>query len=592
MTGGIEIVGVVLALYPLIIDAWQAFKATTKEAEVRHMITRLATEQIVFNALVDQLVGDTVSKAERANLDNASPRHRGQHGEHANDHWQKPELQANLKRTLGYSKMQNILAIVANIYQILKSMSIELRPSRPLLKRRPRDILRGVFSPHKPSRHQLKHLKQSLNNLREYNDDLQRLLCSPFIPISAEMEKKQFPSLGQSDFTHSSNIFKAMYNTYTCSCDTPHLVTLKLPKLVLGQHDDSLDERSATTTASLELLISNAESTDPNIASGPLETPESYSRYDTEKHDRCTQESSSLDLPITGREDSFWSFTSKNSHKKAPAAQTGSYGICQMTVEECFEEHAAAIEDLCTHFRKMCNAIQESQDLPEREPSTISSQNKRYTVKPSQSSGKHGKTQIPISLHDFLQDQFVSKRVRMRVGLQLSFAILHHYSTGWIDPEWTWRDLSISQGHGQFPEDSQLYIKKKFFSIHKKSSSTLWVLIKEQILTRLGFALIELALGKRLADLGDPGANNHDGMEPDIADYFTARNILEEGVLVAEQGKEYASVVRVCLDHQFYSHSCVSSLDSRQKSFHRDMETSVILPLHSLWETLWGGNKN
>lgn len=263
-----------------------------------------------------------------------------------------------------------------------------------------------------------------------------------------------------------------------------------------------------------------------------------------------------------------------------------------MTVEECFEEHAAAIEDLCTHFRKMCNAIQESQDLPEREPSTISSQNKRYTVKPSQSSGKHGKTQIPISLHDFLQDQFVSKRVRMRVGLQLSFAILHHYSTGWIDPEWTWRDLSISQGHGQFPEDSQLYIKKKFFSIHKKSSSTLWVLIKEQILTRLGFALIELALGKRLADLGDPGANNHDGMEPDMADYFTARNILEEGVLVAEQGKEYASVVRVCLDHQFYSHSCVSSLDSRQKSFHRDMETSVILPLHSLWETLWGGNKN
>lgn len=320
MTGGIEIVGVVLALYPLIIDAWQAFKATTKEAEVRHMITRLATEQIVFNALVDQLVGDTVSKAERANLDNASPRHRGQHGEHANDHWQKPELQANLKRTLGYSKMQNILAIVANIYQILKSMSIELRPSRPLvshlyvrfcssvhfcadtlaeqLKRRPRDILRGVFSPHKPSRHQLKHLKQSLNNLKEYNDDLQRLLCSPFIPISAEMEKKQFPSLGQSDFTHSSNIFKAMYNTYTCSCDTPHLVTLKLPKLVLGQHDDSLDERSATTTASLELLISNAESTDPNIASGPLETPESYSRYDTEKHDRCTQESSSLDVPM------------------------------------------------------------------------------------------------------------------------------------------------------------------------------------------------------------------------------------------------------------------------------------------------------
>jgi hypothetical protein len=109
------------------------------------------------------------------------------------------------------------------------------------------------------------------------------------------MEKPHFLGLGKGDFTHSSKIFKAIYNTYACSCDTPHLVTLKLPKLVLGQPDDSLFESSTTTTASLELLISNA---DPNIDLGPLESLESYSGDDTGKPDRCPEENSFQEAPM------------------------------------------------------------------------------------------------------------------------------------------------------------------------------------------------------------------------------------------------------------------------------------------------------
>lgn len=133
MSGGIEVVGIVLALYPIVIDAWQAYKAAKTGVDVLPLITRFRTEHIIFEEFVGHLLGSSISEKEKAQLIKTSPRQRGGNEEAGGSCWQNPEVQADLKMRLGYSKMRNILAIIAHIHSLLEIMYTELSPTRPLV---------------------------------------------------------------------------------------------------------------------------------------------------------------------------------------------------------------------------------------------------------------------------------------------------------------------------------------------------------------------------------------------------------------------------------------------------------------------------
>jgi hypothetical protein len=244
--------------------------------------------------------------------------------------------------------------------------------------------------------------------------------------------------------------------------------------------------------------------------------------------------------------------------------------------------------------RAFGNAIDVGEEVTEEELGILCSEQKWFRIHAPRSQGTQ--SELPpavITLHEFLNDQPARKRERMRLALELSYAILQYYSTGWINTSWTWRDFSVTRTEGQDPAESQLFVTTKFYSVLRTSntvptstSSPMWTLIGEPILTRLGFALIELALGKGLSEFRDNDAD--DSMDPDTLDYLTARKILESENLMAEQGSNYEAVVRACLDHQFYCQTKYKRLDSRQTSFHQDVEECVIAPLHSMWIETWG----
>lgn len=185
----------------------------------------------------------------------------------------------------------------------------------------------------------------------------------------------------------------------------------------------------------------------------------------------------------------------------------------------------------------------------------------------------------------------------MSLALRLSYAILQYYSTGWIDPSWSWKDFSLTD-EPKF-EDSHLFVKQKFYSScgaepgirsDNGSVSGIWGPIGEPILTRLGFALIELALGRRLSEMRD--VNIDKSLPDDYQDYLTAMNVLKSGKVRREEGKGYEEVVRVCLKHEFWSNTDASmkTLDSAEPTFHKDVEKLVIAPLHCLWSETWGDN--
>ena len=133
MTGGIETVGIVLSLYPILNDAWRAHKAAKTGVEVGQLMRRFETEQIVFREFIDHLVGSSVSENEKTQLLETNPRQRGERGEEEGSCWQNSELQSELKTRLGHHKLQNILDIVASMHMLLERMQSELSPSQPLV---------------------------------------------------------------------------------------------------------------------------------------------------------------------------------------------------------------------------------------------------------------------------------------------------------------------------------------------------------------------------------------------------------------------------------------------------------------------------
>lgn len=141
--------------------------------------------------------------------------------------------------------------------------------------------------------------------------------------------------------------------------------------------------------------------------------------------------------------------------------------------------------------------------------------------------------------------------------------------------------------------DLELFVTSKFYSACSGSTSSdispiseFWVIRGEPILTRLGYALIELALGKRLAQLRKE--DQYSSKDPDIVDYLTAKGLVESGCIMGAEGRVYENVVKACLYHQFLSTSDLKVIDSSLISFHEDVERSIIGPLHKMWITAWG----
>ena len=199
----------------------------------------------------------------------------------------------------------------------------------------------------------------------------------------------------------------------------------------------------------------------------------------------------------------------------------------------------------------------------------------------------------------------------MGLALRLSHAVLQFYSTPWIDENWTWRSFAFAKEgeslDGKY-DTSQLFVARNFYSATKlaedsdSSDEAAQVVLPykwdEPILTRLGFALIELALGARFSDLRArnlpvlktlvPPNLNNDWMNAEILDRETARLFLESGIIRREEGQAYEDAVKACLKHQYVHESIVRGLKSDGPSFQEDVEHCILAPLYNIWEKSWG----
>jgi hypothetical protein len=200
-----------------------------------------------------------------------------------------------------------------------------------------------------------------------------------------------------------------------------------------------------------------------------------------------------------------------------------------------------------------------------------------------------------VSLDDYLSPTYkreVTRKKRMGLALSLSLAILQLYTTPWISMWWTWKDFCVLDG-----DRPQIFIMKKFYSIHSPleigartkhpvSTSAFWYLIGEPVLTRLGFALVELALGQKLSELRQEETPKCE--DEDMMDLLTARQLVNEGRVLDEAGQCYNDAVKACLTHQVFIDGRMRSLNSKNVDFQLNVEKFVVSPIQDFYQASWG----
>ena len=221
---------------------------------------------------------------------------------------------------------------------------------------------------------------------------------------------------------------------------------------------------------------------------------------------------------------------------------------------------------------------------------------KEYTVKITSVETGSSNDRSVVCLEDCLVPyetwQFTLQK-RVDLALSLCLAILQFHSTPWIDTWWTWKDFCVLKD-----DNKKVFVTGKFYSTqrllsptteslaHPVSASLFWACYGEPILTRLGFALAELALGKRLSQLRP--LNVDPNGDQDMLDTITAKQVLKDGTILEETSQPYHDAVQACLDHSVIMSSGLKKLDSADPNFRQDLERFVVGPIRDFHMVTWG----
>lgn len=344
------------------------------------------------------------------------------------------------------------------------------------------------------------------------------------------------------DCSCAIDIYHAIYDGYRCNCDAPHFAKFGLPRI---SADFGADNDDLTTGEQFELVF-------------PVD--------------------------ILGEADSFSTSTlvSESTADDAMTSMTRRVSICEYSDDSSDERHSP-IQDLCN----LLKTLDADDEVTITRLGILRLREKQYELQMPVCSQGISSCQDMVCLDHHLTA--LSRKERMDLALGLSYAILQFYSTPWIEACWTWSDFCIDKQN-----DSQLFVTRKFYSRSRDSTpekgnsptSDVLAIFGEPILTKLGFALIELAIGKRLAELRPD--DQHENLDPNMLDFLTAKKLVASGRIMCEEGRAYEGVVNACLSHQYMCSSQLSFIDSSRPTFQKDVEQCIIEPLHNMWTACWG----
>lgn len=116
-----ETVGLLLGLYPVVIQAVDVYKATKSGRAAASMLRKLKTEEVIYHQFVQKLLALNVQDDDPSNL----------------EPWKSVTLSQNLRDRLGPKIANPILQILGEIDVLLKDLNTKLQNiSRGMVRRR------------------------------------------------------------------------------------------------------------------------------------------------------------------------------------------------------------------------------------------------------------------------------------------------------------------------------------------------------------------------------------------------------------------------------------------------------------------------
>ncbi|TDZ25528.1 hypothetical protein Cob_v001986 [Colletotrichum orbiculare MAFF 240422] len=264
------------------------------------------------------------------------------------------------------------------------------------------------------------------------------------------------------------------------------------------------------------------------------------------------------------------------------------------------QDKSGEIDDMCHLVRDLMQGALASLSL-RSSVGMLGRGNQYFTAR--QANGVNTTMTCPsvVRLDDKLNstgDWMLPLQKRIDIAHKLAFAIVQFWSTAWIGKWWTWRDFSVKDDDSR---DMALFATRTIFprQILELGSpevpSKLWEFTPgEPLLDRLGFALVELALGKRLSQLREEHGHSseyagHFGEDyQDLMDYGLAMKLLDQNLIQGATSLAYQNVVTACLKCQVLHENGAISLTTEAGSFRDDVERFIVEPLFEYFERDWG----
>ncbi|KAK1836111.1 hypothetical protein QBC39DRAFT_430261 [Podospora conica] len=562
---GIEIVGAILALYPIAVDLAKGYKQMKWNDSELHRVLLVASQ--LYDRTVKDLLTSAVSYGEMQRLvpSNGPINHRL---------WKDEGLQQKLQDRLGPHKFPLAMQHLTEMKTLLDQVQLELPSmSRVMSRWKLKTKMALAHMPHSK-------VHERVKRVRVLNEDLRKLLDERPIIRPHQQYLEESTIILNVEMTASGGVkacefYEAVKKTYTCACSTPHAIGL-------GCYcTDCVQPLSKTATL------------------GP---------HSDDQWEFCLAFPPSIDNALSA---------------SSPAA------VLLQTIPEADDPDVKAqmVDDICS----LVSGVTKDCDFKIDQVliDTASTDTKTYRMKVAKIvSDVHHVSQIK-SFTELRCDAGLSRKARLELAIRLSLTILQLCKTPWIDDSWTWTDVCVSQvttstrttaikQHGDLnngsaspteepppatpahplsaePQSPVMFFLGEIYSVtyDAEAASTAATIIAapraidlmdtEPVMTKLGMALIELALRESIQDMKE--GYGLDGMsDQDVANICTARALLEDGKIRRELSKGYEGVVKACIERQYHDErGTLRAVASRDDSFLSSFRDAIILPLYKLW---------
>lgn len=113
---GFEVIGVLLAVYPVVVTACNAYKAASTGDGYEKLIRRLNMEAFLFDDFVSRLLGPDIGESQLLRLKSSSDP----------GFWKENNVQGKLEQRHGALRTQHILSLINDSNTLLRSIQRDL----------------------------------------------------------------------------------------------------------------------------------------------------------------------------------------------------------------------------------------------------------------------------------------------------------------------------------------------------------------------------------------------------------------------------------------------------------------------------------